>query len=462
MNESNGFILVFIDFYTFCFMEEKELFEDYEIKNWEFSPRLFKVFGAGTLVAFLTVFAFGQFNLMQSKACDNAVVGTFCQVLDAAYIATTFAQEDGEWASRDYNKETIQDADVTFVDVSAVEPPLQYPEGYFALANPEQYSQMPNPTGDVMGQPFPTNPTFPTTTFPSTNPSNGADMLNKPAELPKQNNDPIKGNVPDGLFSVGDDNPAPTPRPNKTPKPPNTTIGTKQPNKDVVAKSNTNSNSDTSATPEPSATPVDPLGAVSQFNEKFNKKPLQDFADDVIVKTDGTNKIDLTKPFMVEMQGVLDKEGKLDTKKSRFIDDDGDPNMVVVAKSAIEAVNNSGLFSYLRDQGVEKVSFVLIQNDKELTAVIKGNLPNEEKARTVSSGISALLSVAKLTNRDEDLKTLMNAAKFTTEKKDFVMNFVLPKEDAHKLIDKKLQEARIKKSQNTGGDVSSDVNAKAK
>lgn len=457
-------------------MEEKELFEDYEIKNWEFTPRLFKVFGAGTLVAFLTVFAFGQFNLMQSKACDNAIVGTFCQVLDAAYIATTFAQQDGEWASRDYDKETIQDADVTFVDVSAVEPPLQYPEGYFALANPEQYAQnqpMENPTGDIMGQPFPTSPNFPTTTFPSANPSSGADLLNKPAELPKQNDNAIKGDVPDDLFSIGEDKPpvmkpkynppsgAPTRRrPSKATKLPNSSP--KLPTDDELAGNNSNSNSTTSAKPEASATPVDPLSAVSQFNEKFNKKPLQDFADDVIIKTDGTNKIDLTKPFMVEMQGVLDKDGKLDMKKSRFVDFDGDENMIMVAKSAIEAVNNSGLLSYLRDQGVEKVSFVLVQNDKELTAVIKGNLPTEEKARTVSSGISTLLSVAKLTNRDEDLKTLMNAAKFTTEKKDFVMNFVLPKTDAHKLIDKKLQEARIKKSQNTGADVSSNANAKAR
>lgn len=457
-------------------MEEKELFEDYEIKNWEFTPRLFKVFGAGTLMAFLTVFAFGQFNLMQSKACDNAIVGTFCQVLDAAYIATTFAQQDGEWASRDYDKETIQDADVTFVDVSAVEPPLQYPEGYFALANPEQYAQnqpMENPTGDIMGQPFPTSPNFPTTTFPSANPSSGADLLNKPAELPKQNDNAIKGDVPEDLFSIGDEKPpavrpkynppsgVPTRRrPSKATKLPNSSP--KLPSDDELAGNNSNSNSNTSAKPEASATPVDPLSAVSQFNEKFNKKPLQDFADDVIIKTDGTNKIDLTKPFMVEMQGVLDKDGKLDMKKSRFVDFDGDENMIMVAKSAIEAVNNSGLLSYLRDQGVEKVSFVLVQNDKELTAVIKGNLPTEEKARTVSSGISTLLSVAKLTNRDEDLKTLMNAAKFTTEKKDFVMNFVLPKTDAHKLIDKKLQEARIKKSQNTGADVSSNANAKAR
>lgn len=455
-------------------MEEKELFEDYEIKSWEFTPRLFKMFGAGTLVAFATVFVFGQFNLAQTKACDNAIVGTFCQVLDAAYVAATFSQEDGEWTSKDYEKETIADADITYVDVSAVEPPLNYPEGYFALANPEQYAQTQSPLGDVMGQPFPSDPSFPGTSFPNStapNPMSGTDLLNKPAELPKQNDNAVKGEIPDSPFSIGDEssvaktmpkrspsgapsrrrNTSKVPRPEKSPTPDESELANAKTNKD-----------DKEPQPETSPTPTDPASAIGQFNEKFNKRPLQDFADDIIVKTDGTDKIDLTKPFMVEMQGVLDKDGKLDTKKSRFIDDDGDPNMINVAKAAIEAVNNSGLLSYLRDQGVEKINFVLIQDDKQLTAVIKGGLPNENEAKKVSSGINALIGIAKFTNRDADLKTLMDAAKFTTEKKDFVMNFALPKQDAHKLIDKKLQEARIKKSQNSSGEVSSNTNAQAK
>lgn len=451
-------------------MEEKELFEDYEIKSWEFTPRLFKMFGAGTLLAISTVFVFGQFNLVQTKACDNAIVGTFCQVLDAAYVATTFSQEDGEWASWDAPKTKIEDADITYVDVSAVEPPLKYPEGYFALANPEQYSQMQNPTGDVMGQPFPYNSSFPGTTFPNTpapNPTTGLELLNKEAELPKQNNNAVKGEIPDSPFTIDDStvakatpknpssnapsrrrNTSKVPRPDKSPTP----------NPEELADTDTNKDPQ----PEPSATPTDPAAAIGQFNQKFNKKFLVDFADEIVVKTEGTEKIDLTKPFMVEMQGVLDKDGKLDPKKSRFIDDEGDPNMINVAKSAIEAVNDSGLLSYLREYGVEKVSLVLIQDDKQLTAVIKGNLPTEEKARTVSSGINGLIGIAKLTNRDDDLKKLMDAAKFTTEKRDFVMNFALPKQDAHKLIDKKLQEARIKKNQNSSGDISSNANAQAK
>lgn len=462
-------------------MEEKELFEDYEIKNWEFTPRLFKMFGVGTLVTFLSVFAFGQFNLMQSKACDNAIVGTFCQVLDAAYVATTFAGEEGEWASRDYVKDTIEDADVTFVDVSAMEPPLKYPEGYFALANPEQYAEMQNPNGDVMGMPFPSDSgfpsSFPNSTFPSntttTPPPSATDMLNKPAELPKQNNDAVKGAIPDSPFSISDETasiPKSTPtrttptyvpprrRPgNRTPRLPRTN---RTPREDTLAAANTNTNTN-SENAEPSSTPTDPLSAIGDFNAKFNKKPLQDFADEVIIKTDGAEKIDLTKPFMVEVQGVLNKEGKLDLKQTRFVDDDGDPKMVDVAKAAIEAVNNSGLLSYLRDQGVEKITFVLEQNDKELTAVIRGELPNESKAKTVSSGLRGLLAIAKVTNRDDDLKKLMDAANFGNQDKNFVMNFALPKKDAHEMINKKLQEARIKKSQDSSS-VSNNAKAQAK
>lgn len=454
---------------------EKELFEDYEIKNWEFTPRLFKFFGAGLVLAFGTIFAFGQFNLMQSKACDNAIVGTFCRVLDAAYVASIFAGNEDEWSNADYEKTKIEDADITYIDVSAEEPQLQYPEGYFAIANPEEFAQNQNPN-DVMGMPFP-NSAFPNSTFQSTpNSNSGTDLLNQQQVLPPQNNDVIKGEIPKSPFSFEDDKTSPTAkstpyrnlprsdypplskkRAGKTPRFSNDSPKNLPPDEELA-----NANTDVKTKPEPSPSPGDAVGAVNQFNEKFTKKPLVDFADDIIVKTDGSNKIDLTKPFMVEMQGVLDKDGKLDTKKSRFVDDEGDPNMVNVAKAAIEAVNNSGLLGYLRDQGVEKVTFTLVQDDKQLTAIIKGDQPSEEKARTVSSGINGLIGIAKLTNRDDDLKKLMNAAKFTTEGKSFVMNFALPKEEAHKLIDKKLQEARIKKSQMTGGDVSTNINAKAK
>lgn len=462
-------------------MEEKELFEDYEIKNWEFTPRLFKMFGVGTLVTFFSVFAFGQFNLMQSKACENAIVGTFCQVLDAAYVASTFAGEDAEWTSKDYVKDTIDDADVTFVDISAIEPPLKYPEGYFAIANPEEFAQMQNASGDVMGMPFPNDAgfpsSFPNSPFPSTTtavpPPSATDMLNKPAELPKQNDSAVKGAVPDLPFSIGDDATAsivkPSPSRNtpsyvpprrrpgsRTPR--NTNRPNRTPSEDTLAGTNTNTNS---STPEPSSTPPDPLSAIGDFNAKFNKKPLVDFADIVIAKTDGAEKIDLTKPFMVEMQGVLDKAGKLDLKRTRFIDDDGDQKMIDVAKAAIEAVNNSGLLSYLRDQGVEKITFVLEQNDKDLTAVIRGELPNESRAKSVSSGLRALIAVAKISNRDDDVKRLIEAANLANEDKNFVMNFALPKDEAHKMINKKLQEAKIKKSQDSSG-LSSNTNAQAK
>lgn len=466
--------------------EERELFEDYEVKSWEYSPRIFKIFGAATLSAFLVVFTFGQFNLMQTRACDNGIVGQVCQVMDAVYIATVLGGKDKEWKVEDYEDSKIEDADITYIDVSNREPKLEYPEGYFALANPEKYSQIPN--GDNSTAIIP-NPNFPSSDnfgFPSSSPltttpnsGNGADLLGKPADLPRQNTDPLKGEMPDSPFGTADTAPTPklpplprytpprnnpkyNPRPRSVPSPRLPKLSNDSPKTlpgdDTAAvggsKDRKVTKPEKSPQPKPETTPFDPSTMTA---ERINKKPLQDFAEDVLVKTDGKDKIDLTKAFVVEMDGVLGADGKLDLKKSRFIRGEGDEKMIDVAKSAIEAVNTSGLLSYMKDMGVEKVNFILFQDDKQLSAIIRADQPTVEKAQKVTSGMNGAIAIVKLTNRDEDLATLVNASKFSTEGKSFVMNFALPKDAAHKLIGKKLQEARLKKSQTNSGDATSNI-----
>ena len=187
--------------------------------------------------------------------------------------------------------------------------------------------------------------------------------------------------------------------------------------------------------------------AVTDF--KPNKKPLEDFAEEILAKrADKDKKLDLTKSFKVVMSGVLSEDGKLDPKKSRYAklkdEEQGDQEMVDVAKDAIEAINNSGLFYYLKTLGVDKVDFTLIQDDKQIYAVISSSQKDENKAKTISSGFNNLLSIAKLTVKEEELKTLLNSAKVEPEGKNFVLNFKIEKPVAQKMIEQKLQEAEAK------------------
>ena len=157
----------------------------------------------------------------------------------------------------------------------------------------------------------------------------------------------------------------------------------------------------------------------------------------------------MTKSFKVQMIGELDKDGKLDATKSRYVkfkpEEQGDQAMVDIAKAAIEAINNSGLFYYLKTQGVDKVEFLLVQDDKQISAIITSSQKSEERAKTISSGLNGLLALAGTQVKEEELKTLIKSAKVEPKGKNFILNFNIEKPVAQEMIARKLQEAEAKK-----------------
>ncbi len=425
--------------------QEKGIFEGYEIPNWNLTPRIYKIIGAAAIFHLLVIAFVAQTNLLTKKGCDSPFVSQICQVLDTVYVGSMLAGTDTDFVSKDYEKTELADADITFIDATGETPPLEYPEGYFAVANPDDFVMMQN--GD-----FPMNNPIPG--FPMNPPiQNSTDLMNTPQVVPTPNDDAIKGQIPDSPFSFGT-NPIPytAPKRIKTPKLPK--IKNISPPKlpdlsgDTIAE-NTNKNAEKDANKEAVQKIQPPVTSESVTEFQPNKKPLEDFADEILAKrADKQNKLDLTKSFKVVMSGVLTEDGKLDPKKSRYAklkdEEQGDQEMVDIAKDAIEAINNSGLFYYLKTLGVDKVDFTLIQDDKQIYAVISSSQKDENKAKTISSGFNNLLSLAKLTVKEAELKTLLDSAKVEPQGKNFVLNFTIDKPTAQQMIEKKLQEAEAK------------------
>ncbi len=450
--------------------QKKELFQNYEIKSWEFTPRIYKIIGASVLINLLFLFVAGQTDLTR-KGCDSPFVSRICEVLDTVYVGSTLLGTDDAYVSKDYQKTELEDADITYIDVSNDSPPLKYPEGYFALANPNDVAMM--QTGDFSTMPpgmsgFPTNPTI----------SNGTDLMNTPQVVPTPNNNAIKGKIPDSPFSFGTSPKVKIP-PFKsgktriyTPKLPK--IKTESPKtlptdeelagvtkdpKDKGAKKGDLKDGDTkdkTETKKPDANQP-PVGSDAVTAVEINKKPLEDFADTILDKTavENKQKIDLTKNFTVIMDGVITKDGKLDTdpKKSRFTKSLGDEEMVNVAKSAIEAIGNSGLLGYLRNLDVEKINFTLIQDDQQITAIITSDQKSPERANTLASGFNGLLKSAFILDSSgmkklgDDEKLLLNSAKTSSKDKQFILNFAMPKKDAHDMINRNLEKEAQKRAE---------------
>jgi hypothetical protein len=467
-------------------MREPELFETYyEINKPHTSPTFWKIVGATLaihLVAFITL---SQVNLLQTKACDSPYVGKVCEALDAAYVGSVFLGTDRTSVDAPYEKTELDDADITFIDVSNMEPDFKYPEGYFepeiiendlAVVDPNGNPIMNPATGTISGIPgFPNasnptiTPTMPAQKLPDVNSFGkskggfGGNSFGKNAKLPPANPNSLTGNIPDspiaggGKTKVKNNTPAVISTAPKEPKLKNDSP-TDLPNlgggKEPKVKNTPKPKADTNNTAENKDLEVTADGI------SLNKRPLKDFAYSVKTGRD-ENGLNLQAPFKVTAEGVLNKDGKFDISKTKFIEKAGDEKMIEIAKEAIEAVNDSGWLAYLTALGNKKVTFTIQQDQEKIAVQIQSAVDNDTSARRIASGLNTIIAIAK-GRVDDDEKTLLGGATVTNNGNVFVLNFALPQTVAQKMIKDKLDKAEAnteKKSQSNSVSVSQNTNA---
>lgn len=415
---------------------EGDLFHNYEIKSWEFGPRIYKILAAAGAANLLALLVFAQTSLLTMKGCDSPLVGRVCQVLDVVYVGSALFGTDREYVDAVYEKTELGDnEEITFVDVTGVTPPLSYPEGYFQIANPVEYQMALAAQNAAM---FPNDYSGFSSGVTQTFPSTGSSIIDTPPNTPKANPNVVQGELPTFGGSSGGSTSRPSNRRSSRPakaKP----AGEDVDDNEAVAV--------VEATPTPEATPE--ITSDSVTSVEINKKPLTDFADSVVAKWE-TNEVDLNQPFMIVLNGVITPDGKLDRQKSKFdvSKQKGDPKMIDVAKAAIEAVGDSGFLTYLKNLNVDKITVTLLQDDKQITALISSGQTTPERAKQVSSGLGLMMTFGKATVKNpSDERTLLDGAKVTAEGKNFVLNFTMPKPVAHEMITRKLKEAQAKKLQ---------------
>jgi hypothetical protein len=178
----------------------------------------------------------------------------------------------------------------------------------------------------------------------------------------------------------------------------------------------------------------------------INKKPLKDFSESVKDKVEKKD-VDLDKSFLVELETVLIKDGKFDSTKSKFIRSEGDAKMVEVARQAILAVGDSGWLGYLRNVEVEKVHIIFAQDETQTYAILKSEMPSVTKARTISSALNSLISIARTQKKEDDEGILLNGIKTSAQSKSFELNFTISKSIMQEMIWRKLRETESKNSE---------------
>ncbi|NNF00526.1 MAG: hypothetical protein HKN25_16025 [Pyrinomonadaceae bacterium] len=433
-------------------MEELNLLQNYEIKSWDLTPRFYKIIGASAVINVLFFGVLANTSLLNSRACDSPFVSKVCQVLDTVYVGARLYSGDKDYVVKDYTKTEIDDAEVVWIDQTGVGPQFAYPEGYFQVANPEDQLQddlafPPDSTFDTV--PSTPNPVFTNPTPPASN--SGGGLLARAPRLPKRNRRPVTGKLPDNPFGIVDekdkkDDKLKNDSPSKLPELDEKTAKNDKDKKDK--KDDETKKPEKNPLEENTAVKSDPVKEV-----EINKKPLEDFAADIVDKW-SKKEVDLNNQFRVRLKAKLTENGRL-AKGSVFdpASDQGDQKMINVAKSALEAVGDSGWLAYLSDLGVKDVTITLMQNEENLVARIESIAKTENEAKTLASGINGLISLAKLKKLGEDETQLLKAAKAPKARgKVFFLDFQMPKPEAQEMMNRKLTEALAKKQKEQKGE----------
>ncbi len=400
-------------------MQDKDFLQGYELKSLELSPRMYKFFGIAALLNFVFIAVVGQTNMLAKSACESPFVNRVCSVLDTVYFSTKLLATDAGYVVKEYEETKIKESDVVWVDQTNVEPSLKYPAGYFQIANRDELAMKQENPFEILQPPI----------LPPA-PKTNNDLFNRKPILPKKKDSVVDGDLPDDPLADLDDNA----RPGKEDVAANTDKPAKSPSPGV----------------KPSAKPDDnsPLPAV-----EINKQPLYDFVDGVVEKVNA-RKVDLKGKFHVVMNAYVTEEGRLDPERSRWIpeEEQGDPQMILVAKDAVEKVGDSGWLVYLSDQGIKNVRVVFFQDDEQLAVNIIAIMPSQNNARMVASGFRTMKSFAlNLHNNGtkvlkEDEVVLLNAAEINNEKNLLKIDFILKKDIAQQIINTRLQEYQAEKA----------------
>lgn len=412
-------------------LKEGDLFHNYEVKNWDLGPRIYKILaiaGAANLLALLIT---AQTSLLTMKGCDSPFVGSVCQVLDTVVVGAKIFGTEREYIDAAYEKTDLGDADVTFIDVTDAAPPLSYPEGYFQLANPEQFVAQVEQQADT-GITNGSYSNIPSYTPPSTV---GRSMTDIKPKYPKAN-DVLDGQeLPDGFDSdsttsngkPGKKKPTPTPTPDET----------------------------TAGNPK-----VDPTGPITDI--ELNKRPFVDLSNTITEK-----KINLETPFLITGSAKLDKTGRIVPKTLKIDRNESpDPKMQELIVEAVRAMDASGYLTYLSLVNAKDISFIVQQDDTNVTAFVESQFENDLRPKTMSDILTGIINDKKAkkegadaTQNDKDDLVLLQNASVMPKGKKLVISFSIPKIDVQRMLQRKLAEQKAQPNPaNPGMTVSNSVN----
>lgn len=418
-------------------LREGDLFYKYEVGRWKLDNRIYGIFAGAAVFIFAFFGVLAQTQILTARGCESPFVGRVCQVLDLAYVGTMLYGTDREYIDAEYDKIDLNEAEVVWIDQTGVPAQLEYPEGYFQVANPEQFAMQQQAMLNGTSAPY----DFNTSGFPPISPpvESGSSLIDTPAIKPRNNPKARPNKLPDSPFDLSDVDEDTTADANSN-KGATNVESNKKPDADQTANANTKK-------PEPLTS--DPVNAVD-----INRRPIEDLGNtvnDLIAK----NELDLQTPFTGSVKGKLNKDGRIDPKSLKLLIESTDPDMQKVVQDGVLAIDAAGFLKYLSLLSGRDLDMLLQQDDKNISATVQSEMESATRANTIRTGLQLLLTTIRdrkkndpnADQNDKDDLAILEGAKVEVDGKRVVITFTVPKAVAHPMIQRKLAEqaAELKK-----------------
>ncbi len=404
------------------------LFKNYEIKSWKLSPRIYKILAASLVFNLVAIIVAGQSNLLTRKGCDSPLVGSVCQVLDVVYLGSDVLGTQTQYVDGSSTHIDLGDSEITYLDLTGQDPPLTYPAGYFAIANPEQFQQF---------EPIATAPTqldqsgFPTNIPGISNPIPSAGAM-RPQVTPTPNKNAVPSDLPDEDDNTAGDSTVAV-------RPGGGVKGMGQ-----LSKGGKKPKNNTPPPTDPTATAGVETDANGNLIIQIDRDPLRKLGSDVRGMVE-RKEVNLGAQFIVTATGKLNKDGKIEETDFKYTRrESADPKMIEVVQRALMAVNDSGYLKYLANLSGKNISLEIGQDDNFMIGTVISEVESPLRASSLKTAFRLMIAAKvneKLTSDkpdDKDDIAILNTATVDTDGKKVIIKFAVPKAVAQELIQRKL------------------------
>jgi hypothetical protein len=300
----------------------------------------------------------------------------------------------GGFVDRAYNKTEIDQGDITEITLEK----FHYPAGYFAMDQqgmPIEQLQQPAPF---------TPPPF------------------TPAQIPVISSTPAPSPVASASPVIASNSPSPS-----------ASVKTAAETKAADKKVDDKAQKDLDAASKKTGIELPQEGEV-------NKRPFKDLA---AYATDLKNqgKLDFEKPFEIEIETNLDKDGKL--VNAKVTKHTGDATLVDLGTRLVASMNDSGILFYLKkineDKPGTKVIFTIKQDGKEVVATVTSEVTSLESARQLAGGFRIILAAGAEARKGKDEEVLIRSTSVSADGKNVVFKFVMAHKDVVDIVKKGME-----------------------